>query len=54
MVRFRLLLLPFGAVAEAAVLGLCLLLAWASPSRAEKLLGWATGALPTLNWYIGE
>lgn len=51
LARIRLLLLPFGAVAEVLLLSVCLLIAWAIPSKASRLIGWSTGALPNLNWY---
>ena len=52
--RLRLLLLPFGAVAELTVLAVCWTLALTSPARAEKLMWLAMAKLPTIHWYIGE
>ena len=54
MWRFRLFLLPLGAVAELMVLAACWALAVASPVIAKRLMDWATRTLPTLNWYIGQ
>lgn len=54
MWRCRLLLLPFGAVVELAILLACWCLAVVSRGHAEKLMRWATRTLPSLNWYIGQ
>ena len=54
MRRFRLLLLPFGALAELAMLAVCWVLAAASPSTASVVMRWSVRRFPTLHWYIGE
>ena len=54
MWRLRLLLLPFGAVAELLVLAACWALEVTAPKHAKRLTQWATRTLPSLQWYIGE
>jgi hypothetical protein len=54
MWRFRLFLLPLGAVFELLLLVVGWVLAVAKPDIAIRLIGWATRTLPTLNWYFGD
>lgn len=54
MKKLRLLLLPFGAIAELCVLAGCWAVALVRPRVAERMMNWATRTLPTLHWYIGD
>ena len=49
----RLPLLPFGVLAELALLALGWVLALASPTAAKSLVLWAQQHLPNLDWYLG-
>ena len=55
MSRLRLLLIPFGAVAELCVLATCWFLALVGArTKARRLHDWATNTLLDLDWYTGE
>ena len=55
MWRLRLLLLPFGAVAELLFLAAAwTLTAVGATKKAQALHDWAVTKLPSLDWYIGE
>lgn len=49
----RLPLLPFGVLAELALLALGWVLTLASPIAAASVVLWAQQHLPNLDWYLG-
>jgi hypothetical protein len=51
MHRLKLLLLPFAALAEAACLVLCWILALLSPRKAARAADWAERLFPDPGWY---
>lgn len=53
MPRWRLLLLPFGALAELSLLAARYLMAQVDAARLERLMHWSRRRLPDLDWYIG-
>lgn len=55
MWRLKLLLLPFGAIAELTALATCwLLFVFGSKKKASEIHNWATSTLPTLDWYTRD
>ena len=55
MKRWRLLLMPFMAVAELAVIAACWALAVVGALKTStRLMDWATDRFPSIYWYIGE
>jgi len=55
MWRLKLLLLPFGAIAELIVLAMAWMLAIVGASdRSQALHDWATSKLPNLDWYTNK
>lgn len=54
MWRLRLILVPFGAVAELLLLAVGWSLALSGRlERSRALLEWATRNLPSMDWYVG-
>lgn len=53
MKRFRLFLLPAGALAELSVLACCWVVALVNPRAAERMMETATEVLPPIDWYTG-
>ena len=54
MKRFRLFLLPIGAILELLTLAVSWVLAFIKPDYSERIVSWAKTILPTLEWYIGR
>lgn len=52
MKRLRLLLLPFAALVEMALLAACWVTALVHPEKAQRMIEWATSALPGSEWYF--
>ena len=52
--RFRLLLLPFGAIIELIALFACYVTSLFSTTKSKRMMDWFTEKLPSIYWYIGD
>lgn len=52
--NFRILILPFGAIAELLMMLVCLLVSLIDSFAAKRLMAWCTEVFPDREWYAGH